>query len=253
MRDYLYTSIEGLLDWLIRFAVAIRKAASHNRDVKSEKYSDPNDEGFEEFQDTTRTLLDSLRAKRLLREGLLDKFETVMDLVIEQRQEDVYQRVIEGNVRRRKRFLYARSHDEHFRSEPLMKEKTTLSSRMIEEVKETSPVQHLLSRNVQGLPSVSEQPNLALAQSVKSSAYTTATSVDPDKLEPPHDLSSWKPAATVAVSAPAAKVEVYYPSLPKHDTGNKRLKCPYCCLPVELATESKLQKEEKEEKEEIWR
>ena len=242
----LYEAIEGLLDWLIRFAVAVRRAASHNRDIKSEQYSDPKDEGFEDFRATTRDLLDCLRVKRLLGEKETNMAEkTKKDLELNKPREDVYQRIIEGNVRRRKRFLYMRSHDEQLRvkpgPKPWIKEETT---------KAALPVPNLPPTKIQRLPSENDRPNVALTLSVKSRAHTTATSIDPAKVDLPPSPAHWKPAAIVAASAPAVKVKHQYPAIPKDYTGNGRLKCPYCCLPVELAWGSKLQKKEQEEN---WR
>ena len=242
----LYEAIEGLLDWLIRFAVAIRRAASRNRDIKSEQYSDPKDKGFEDFRATTRDLLDCLRAKQFLDKTSTNVAEeTKKDLKLNKPREDVYQRMIEGNVRRRKRFLYMRSHDEHFRvkpePEPLIKKTSA---------KPALPVPHLAPSKAHRLTSENDRPDIALTSSVKSSAHTTATSIDPDKLDLPHRPSPGKSAVTVAPSAPAMKVKHHYPGIPKKCTGNESFKCPYCCLPFELAWGSKLQKKEQEE---IWR
>ena len=258
-----FADVDRTLDWLLKFAIAIRKSASQSRDVKAEKFDDPTDPGYRTFREATGQLLGSFRLKFLYRRATFareqsgqrrlsqdDIAEVKLALEEENMPDIVSSRIIDENLRRRKRFLYIRSHDEHFRRRPEIQRKAQDFIMPSYDL----PQRPEPARDVDQLPAIQTQvleekheatagtyePQPLSVKGESTVPKTTASSIDAAQL----DATGKGPArARSVVSAPAAAVQAQYPRIPKDALHGKTFKCPYCCLPVEISGSEQRERE----------
>lgn len=197
-------NIETILDQLARISLAIRRSGTHSRLQKADHRLDPNDH---------QMLREHLIVMLLRRPG------HITDLT------EVQKRLIDANIKRRNRFIYAQSHAEKLglaRDRPQADH--TVSQSTVAGIVEDSP----MGESTKGAPTVSDM-----------GTTTTATAFDtPGPLK--IDITSFRaPVATTVMSSTA--ISLKYPRPPKMKKDAKLFKCPCCCqvLPEELAEDDR--------------
>lgn len=198
-------NIETILDQLARISVAIRRSGTHSRLQKADHRLNPDDH---------QVLRDHLIVILLRRPG------HIADLT------EVQKRLLDANIKRRNRFIYAQSHAEKLgpaRDRPQAGH--TIGSQ--------STVAGILEDTPQG------KSNPGPPTDSEVGTTTTATAFDtPGPLR--IDITSFRaPVATTVMSSTA--VSLKYPRPPKMKNDAKLFKCPCCCqvLPEELAEDDK--------------
>lgn len=195
--------IETLLDQLARISVAIRRSGNILRLQKADLRLNP---------DEHQELRDHLILILLHRPGHINELT------------EVQKRLVDANIRRRNRFMYAQTHAEHLgmaRDRP-QSHHTTVSRSIIA-----------------GNSEDAAQRKSEIRPSTRSEAETTttATAIDNPSIL---DVTRFRvPGATTVMSSTAVKIK--YPHPPRIKKDAKLFKCPCCCqaLPAELAETDK--------------
>lgn len=194
--------IETLLDQLARISVAIRRSGNHSRLQKADQRLNPDDH---------QMLRDHLIVLLLRRPG--DTSELT----------EVQKRLIDANIKRRNRFIYAQTHAEHLGMARHRPQSHHAVSQNIAAGHSEDPMQ---SKSRTNLPTRSEV-----------GTTTTATAIDNPSIL---DVTRFRlPGATTVMSSTVVKIK--YPRPPEMKKDAKLFKCPCCCqaLPAELAENEK--------------
>lgn len=194
--------IETLLDQLARISVAIRRSGNHSRLQKADQRLNPDE--HQEFRDHLILIL-------LRRPGHITELT------------EVQKRLVDANIRRRNRFVYAQTHAEHLDMAHHRPQSHHAVSQSIAAGHPEDPMQEKSETN---LPTRSEV-----------GTTTTATTIDNPSIL---DVTLFRlPEATTAMSSTVVKIK--YPGPPKVKWDAKLFKCPCCCqaLPAELTQNEK--------------
>lgn len=203
--------VEGSLDQLTRLTVAIRKAGTRSRLQKADSSFNPD--GPQIF--LLRRHLEILLLVRPDEHGNSDYSEQQLDPT---RLSPIQIRLIEANLKRRNRFLYAQQHAQKLESNP-------------GHPKNKSRGRAALGKQPQcsGVNSLSQGGEALVRDDVQAQSTTTATRVD-EAIEIP--LEQVPSSATTVVSVTSSRIS--YPKPPRFHDNQMLFTCPCCCqsLPV---------------------
>lgn len=197
-------NIETILDQLARISVAIRRSGTHSRLQKADHRLDP---------DEHQMLRDHLTVILLRRPGHFT------DLT------EVQKRLVDANIKRRNRFIYAQGHAE--------KLGLAHDRPHAHHVASQSTVADILD----GPPQENSKPGPLTDSEIGTT--TTATVFDnPGPLR--IDITSLRAPVAMTVMS-STVVNLKYPRPPRMKKDAKLFKCPCCCqvLPKELAQDDK--------------
>jgi hypothetical protein len=214
MRD-----VEKLLQQLAELAVAIRKSGTSSRLQKADRSFDPT--RFKAFQKHLELIL--LARGSQLGRGFED-YEIHAD-----RLTKVQRRLIDANLRRRNRFLYAQRHSEKLAAVASLRRVAMDSS----PPRVTAVVGDWNKSSLQSPPELPPRPDvIPVAPMVPPMTTTSASIVNSQILihRPPQAPPS-QPAMTQITSTGA---KMTYPGPPPINLGLNSFKCPCCCQTLPL-------------------
>lgn len=194
--------IETILDQLARISVAIRRSGNHSRLQKADQRLNPDDHQI--FRNHLIFLITPRPGDT-----------TVLT--------EVQNRLIEANIRRRNRFIYAQTHAEHLAMAYVKPQSHHMGGQNIAVDNSKDPGQ--------GNPKTDHPTHSEVGTA------TTATAIDNPSIL---DVTRFQlPGATTVMSSTVVKIK--YPRPPKMKKDAKLFKCPCCCqaLPAELAENEK--------------
>lgn len=189
--------IETILDQLARISVAIRRSGNHSRLQKADQRLNLDDH-------------------QILRNHLIFIIpphpgeSTVMT--------EVQNRLIDANIRRRNRFIYAQTHAEHLAMAYVKPQPHHMGGQNMAVDNSKDPMQG--------------KPKINLPTHSEVGTATIATEMDKPSI--PDVTRSRVQGATTVMSSTVVKIK--YPRPPKMKEDAKLFKCPCCCqaLPAEL-------------------
>jgi hypothetical protein len=221
-------NVTSTLNQLIRLSVAIRQAASRSRAYKADKsYSSKNHKSFQAH----------LVAVVASQAPLLDDGLTPVQI-----------RLIESNLRRRNRFLYAQiDHDRGLPKQSLIEQSTHpgfidhavrpslalswsvwLRDKMLELPRSALNILESSWRPEAGSQTLVESPRSQQALSI----HTITTNASAPAVDPlPQHAFAQSTGASTQVSSISEKI--IYPNPPKIQAGAMVFKCPCCCQPLD--------------------
>ena len=217
--------IEQTLDWLTRFAIAIRKAGTRYRDIRAEDFA-KKDPRILDLREETLNVLEYIRISFYLGKEVP---MAVPDPPMSESLKRLHDRLVECNAKRRSRFLYAARHDRKLGVAPLPAQERTLPQKC--------PVPEPSNKPKEPLPQPASSVGASEAKQVSKSVIssqrsTAATRIDPAEYTPP---SNQRPNDELYSSGPeiagtfvTGKVKMIYPSPPKVDASSNFFQCPCC-------------------------
>lgn len=205
--------VEDSLNQLTRLTVAIRKAGTRSRLQKADSSFDPDSPHIRSLRRHLEVLLlvwPDQHANSDYGEHQLDPT----------RLSPIQLRLIEANLKRRNRFLYAQRHAQKLESNLGQSKKTPRGIEALGKQSQRSDVNPL------------SQGGVALVRDgIEAQSTTTATHVD-DAIEiPPEQIPR---SATTVVSVTSSRIT--YPKPPRFHNHQMLFTCPCCCqsLPVAI-------------------
>ncbi|KAL3462602.1 hypothetical protein BJX64DRAFT_259031 [Aspergillus heterothallicus] len=206
------SDVEESLDQLARLTLAIRKAGTKSRLLKADSLFSPDDEQICAFRRHLELLL-------LVSPEIAGCASSVGQQLMPDNLDPIQRRLIDANLLRRHRFLYAQKH-----SQKLGPHKNVHGTLL----NKAAPVilQHAQSGGSQAPSAYPKE-----GQSVPAQSTTTATMVDePVQLPPKRAITS-----TTVVSVTTSRIS--YPRPPSTYQQHKVFSCPCCCqiLPSTVA------------------
>jgi hypothetical protein len=206
--------VEETLDHIIRLTVAVRKAGSHARLRKADTSFDPTNPALRELK---RCLEITLPPRGFKMEGQMS---------------DVHLRLIEANLRRHHRFMYARKHSKKLASGTTDATATQQQIRKAsgngpqkltsEEPKKDAGYEGLSQPNQAEIGEHNHEPSV-IAPTVKTAASAIEGSIIIPESKP-------KKAAVTVISQASSKIS--YPRPPRIPENRNVFKCPCCCQPL---------------------
>ncbi|KAJ5718314.1 hypothetical protein N7488_003960 [Penicillium malachiteum] len=211
-------NVESIIDQLARLAVAIRRSGRHSRLQKA-------DQLFK--QEDHKELRDHLVAMLLHKLGLLKGSHDVTD---SSKLSDVQMRLIDCNLRRRNRFLYAQKHS---RGLAPVKMDSQVQIQMMQSteisVKREAKTTH---------GSISSQKEVDIRTVTTLRTGTSASAMSASFLFPTADQMMPSTSSSIMSST---IIDLDYPRPPKIMNPSHIFRCPCCCesLPVAMANRNK--------------
>lgn len=218
--------VEKILDWLARFASAIRQAGARHRDLRAEALWN-GDARISSLRDDTRDLLKSIGLSGLFRAAKCTAADLTQKVELPKLLHD---RIIESNVKRRSRFLYAEHHDQKLRaaSVPMRKRALLLTEHDIHETPSQTNQPEIQPKTSEEAPRAMDLPK----STVFSQPSTAGTPIDRAAyVPPPQQLSDdvpYYPPTKSEGSFVTGKLEIVYPPPPRVDRSSNFFTCPCC-------------------------
>jgi hypothetical protein len=215
--------VEEILDWLTRYAIAVRKAGTLSRDIRADEYVE-KEEGpdMSSFKEEMVSLLYYIQISPYMGK------ESPRSVELPAKSQGIgwlQNRLIKCNIRRRSKLYYAARHDRKL-SPPIPK--PTPVQLIIEPLtKANEPAaQPILPEEKSALKNISKSIVASTHQS------TVATRVDPAEYTPPSqqqpDPESVLSTPDIAGTAVTGKLKTIYPPPPKVDSSSNFFQCPFC-------------------------
>ena len=211
---------------LTHLAVAIRRSGFKSRTLKADQTFDPNQHG--DLRSHLSFLILLRRSPKRIEQirkqhsaaisGSPQPKGTPGEIL-----NNVQSRLVNANLRRRHRFVYAQRHDSKREGRPLIHPLAVSQSKQIpsKSQAEQSGTISGPAKAVEGAGNESQQPKDTLTD-------TTASKIDvPIQSQMPTRTPSQK--SRTDISTTASNIE--YPKPPKLDPESAQFKCPCCCLP----------------------
>ncbi|KAJ6024228.1 hypothetical protein N7540_005025, partial [Penicillium herquei] len=214
-------NVESIIDQLARLAVAIRRSGRRSRLQKADQLFKPED--HQELRNHLVTMF-------LHKLGLLKESNDAID---SSKLSDVQMRLIDCNLRRRNRFIYAQSH-----------------SQGLVPVKVDSRIQVQMSQSVEisekretiaAHGSISSQKEVDVQTVTTLRTGTSASAISASFLFP--TINQTAPSASSSIMS-STVIDLDYPRPPKIMNASHIFRCPCCCesLPVAMANKNKWRK-----------
>lgn len=207
--------VEGSLNQLTRLTTAIRKAGIRSRLQKADSSIDPNDPRISSL----RRHLECLVLVYPEEHGNSYSSEQQLDTA---RLTPIQLRLIDANLRRRNRFLYAQKHAQKLGMDSEQPE--NMPSETFKLVKQGR------SLNVGEADTPSQEEKMATKDSRQVQSTTTATLVDEPIVIPPKEVVR---STTTVVSVTSSRIS--YPRPPPIKDDQVLFTCPCCCLSLPIA------------------
>ncbi|KAJ5638441.1 hypothetical protein N7528_000831 [Penicillium herquei] len=214
-------NVESIIDQLARLAVAIRRSGRRSRLQKADQLFKPDDH---------KELRDHLVTMFLHKLGFLKDSSDATD---SSKLSDVQMRLIDCNLRRRNRFLYAQKH-----SQGLVPVRTNSQVQVqITQSIEISEKQEM--KTARG--SISSQKDVDVRTVTTLRTGTSASAMSASFLFPTAD--QMMPSASSSIMS-STVIDLDYPRPPKIMNASHIFRCPCCCesLPVAMANRNKWRK-----------
>lgn len=202
-------NVEDSLNQLTRLTVAIRKAGTRSRLQKADSSFDPHSPQIRSL----RRHLEVLLLARPDEHGNSDYCEQHLDPT---RLSPIQLRLIEANLKRRNRFIYAQRHAQKLEGHQknMTRESTALGKQ----------------RQGSGVNPISQGGVALVREDIQAQSTTTATKVD-DAIEiPPEQVPR---SATTVVSVTSSRIT--YPTPPRFHDQQMLFTCPCCCQSLSVA------------------
>jgi hypothetical protein len=226
-------SVERTLSYLTTLAIAIRKAGSRYRDLRAEEFGKSHPD-YQFRREETRDYIKSMKISGIFRQSRRTDERLIKHADV---QTPVLERLVECNMNRWSRLVYAKRHDKILSGIPgviaiqAARESHIIEPNVLEPLKEPD-----LSPNELGDPTEQVKP-----ETVVSKQSTAGTPIDrkayqvPPYLQP--DNGPDGPPLKLPGSFIAGKLSLKYPKPPKVIDGLEYFQCS-CCrqpLPIEYA------------------
>jgi hypothetical protein len=253
-----YDSIKNTLDWMIRYAMLIRRAASQHRDTRAESHEDPRDQGYHGIRAESGDLITSFRIRHMLSsrreinsaeagqeresqehekprpvndmaclDGLADLAEYGRDGVAGK----IRERLIEANVKRRQRFLYLIAHDRSLQARLDINDTDPKKQRVQRQSNQPARLEDTRS----GVQILSSEHEVTQVSPSTISRNTEASKVDPRLLGFPNLASEsvlhaarLPPLSSFTSSTAAPGIRMDYPKLPNAAKSSDVFQCSFC-------------------------
>jgi len=232
----LLKNIELTLEYLTKLAISIRKSGTRHRDNRAEQFG-KNDPNFQKTRAETYDFLKSIRLSGIYKEHQITKESLTSEVNF---KTPVIERLVDCNMKRWSRFLYARHHDKTLSAIP-----STEIPPNPENTVDTSAdpnSSQILPEIPQSTEGVVETPTLRGPEgTVFSKISTAATPIGKDPLEvtlaPVAEEPSDAPPPNAAGSFVAGRLRLKYPKPPKTEAAATHFQCSCCrqLLPIEFA------------------
>ena len=227
-------SIEMTLNYLTTLAIAIRKAGTRHRDVRAEQYG-KKDPGYQSMREETGDLIKSIKISGLFRE-LKHTEETLTEQL--DVQNSLLERLIDCNMNRWSRFMYAKHHDKNLSEDSAVVEIRPTTQPRIAQLDipkhRTGPEVSLDHFQGPEEPSKWVEPEATTI----SKPSTTGTPIDREAYheatQPSTESDSEPHSLRVAGSFVAGKIRLKYPPPPKAKGSSKHFKCSCCRQPLSI-------------------
>lgn len=206
MRD-----VDDNLSQLTRVLIAVRKSGTRSRLEKADAKFDPLSSPNRAFRRHLELLL-------LLRPGQEQTSNSILEEFNQARLTAIQLRLIDANLRRRNRFLYAQKHAE--------KLSLRTRARIDSPVRVEGPV--ALPLNLHRPPTISGETTLtkdSVTDELVTQSATTATVLDHPVVLPPRETATQ--AATTVLSVTTSRIS--YPAPPPIRNNQGIFRCPCCC------------------------
>lgn len=230
-------NVEVTLSYLTELAISIRKSGTRYRDSRAEQFG-KNDSNFQKTRAETYDFLTSIRLSGIFKECQSTTESLAREVNF---KTPVIERLVDCNMKRWNRFLYARHHDKTLSAVPSAENAPNLETRIDTGTDRTSgqilpEISQTISEGVVGTPT-----SMGPEATVISKLSTAATPIGKEALEvtlaPVIEDPSEAPAPNVAGSFVAGRLRLKYPKPPKTDASSKYFQCSCCrqLLPIEFA------------------
>lgn len=209
--------VEDSLNQLIRLTTAIRKAGIRSRFQKADSSIDPNDPRIRSL----RRHLECLVLVYPEEHGSSYSSEQQLDTA---RLTPIQLRLIDANLRRRNRFLYAQKHAQKLEMDSEKPENMPSETFTL--------VKQVPSLDVGEAGNPSQEEKIVTKDSRQVQSTTTATLVDEPIVIPPKEVVR---STTTVVSVTSSRISYPRPPPPIKDN-QAYFTCPCCCLSLPIAT-----------------
>ncbi|KAM0245095.1 hypothetical protein ACHAQJ_010649 [Trichoderma viride] len=221
-------TIEMMLDQLARIAVAVRRSGRRSRLHKADQRFKPED-----HDDLQRHLVTILLAHPESSGGPFNPVELESSGVSKgqtdlTRLDEIQQRLIRCNLKRRNRFLYAQRHAEKLGSgisqgQPLAQPIGAVETRLVISSEFTQGIQNSLpTEEILLDKGVNAPPNSTIMTDTTASAISHGLALQ--------EMHRSAPAASTVMSSTV--ISLKYPHPPTVEEGFLLFKCPCCCQPL---------------------
>ncbi|KAH8704080.1 hypothetical protein BGW36DRAFT_288147, partial [Talaromyces proteolyticus] len=207
--------VEDSLNQLTRLTVAIRKAGNRPRLLKADSSFDPHSPQI-------RSLRRHLELLLLVHPGDNESSDSSARQLDPAKLTPIQLRLIDANLKRRNRFLYAQQHAQ----------KLGLNSEYPKNTRRESPlfVKQQSRSGVDKTTSLSQRENTLTKADIQTQSTTTATLVDEPIVVPPSQFTN---SATTVISVTSSRVS--YPKSPPIYDHHNIFRCPCCCQALPAA------------------
>lgn len=230
-------NVETTLSYLTTLAVSIRKSGTRYRDRRAEQFGKNNPD----FQKIKAGTYDFLMSTRL--SGIFKEHKNTTECATEEInfKGPIFERLVDCNMKRWARFLYARHHDKTLSAVPPSPHAHNIESHDADKGDtNTSQIPPETSQTISA--GIGETSTLIEREAtIISKLSTMATPVEREALEgtlrPVDTGISEVPIPNVAGSFVAGKLRLKYPPPPKIEASSKYFQCSCCrqLLPTEIA------------------
>jgi hypothetical protein len=230
-------NVEMTLTYLTTLAISIRKSGTRYRDSRAEKFG-KNNPDFQKMKAGTYDFLMSIRLSGIFKEHKSTTERSAEDINF---KSPIIERLVDCNMKRWGRFLYARHHDKTLSAVPSSTNAQNFESQDTVNVDtSTSQIPPETSQTIS--ERVGETSTLIEQEAtIISKLSTMATPVEREALEgtllPVETDISEVPTPNIAGSFVAGKLRLKYPPPPKIEASSKYFQCSCCrqLLPTEFA------------------